>query len=222
MRVQVRLFAICRERTGKDLIELSFDTAEVSVSDVLKALEAKEPSLTPLLPSTRVALNQTFSSLNQRVSDGDEMALIPPVSGGSGVVLSEVRETTLSLSEVEAAVRGPQIGAICTFLGTVRDHTGPHSVEALSYEAYAEMAEKVMRTIGAEVCEKHPSARVAILHRIGLLKVGEASVAIAVASPHRAEAFDGCRHIIERLKEDVPVWKKEIRTDGSHWVGMGS
>lgn len=222
MNIRVRLFAICRERTGKDEVELSFTQEQVTVEEALDALMAQEPSLQDLRSAIRIAVNQSFASPESVVKDGDELAMIPPVSGGSGVVLAEVRTTQIHAQEAEDAVRAPNIGAISTFTGTVRDHTGPHEVEALEYEAYPEMAEKMLRTIGGEVCEKHPHARVAILHRFGRLSIGEASVVIAVGSPHREEAFDGCRHIIERLKQDVPIWKKEQRTDGTHWVGMGS
>ncbi|MBX2811458.1 MAG: molybdopterin converting factor subunit 1 [Myxococcales bacterium] len=222
MKVQVRLFAICRERTGKDNVELSFTQNVVTVGELLDALVRQEPALRDLRSAVRVAVNQTFAHHQTPVQDGDELALIPPVSGGTGVILAEVRTTEIFAQEAEDAVRGPHIGAISTFTGTVRDHTGPFEVTALEYEAYTEMAEKMLRAIGGEVCERHPRANVAILHRIGLLSLGETTVIISVGSPHRAEAFDGCRHIIERLKQDAPIWKKERRGDGSHWVGMGS
>ncbi len=134
----------------------------------------------------------------------------------------EVRTTPIEVAEVEAAVRHGGAGAVVSFTGAVRDHTGDASVEALEYESYRSMAEKYLALIGSEILDKWPKARVAILHRVGRLVVGEASVVIAVASPHRADAFDACRHAIERLKQDVPIWKKEIRTDGSVWVGVGS
>lgn len=222
MQVEVRLFAVCRERAGKDRLTVSLPDDGAHVQALLDALAAAEPALAPVLPAVRVAVNQSFVKPDAALSEGDEVALIPPVSGGSGVSLVAVRDRPLGLAEVESAVSVPGAGAICSFVGTVRDHTGPHQVVALEYESYAEMAEKVMRGIGAEVCERFPKARVAVLHRVGRLEVGEASVVIAVSSPHRAEAFDGCRHVIERLKEDAPIWKKEIRSDGSVWVGMGS
>ena len=221
MQVQVRLFAICRERTGKDRLLLSLANG-ATVAQALEAIAAVEPSLAPLLPSLRVAVNQTFATSATKIEDGDELALIPPVSGGTGVVLAEIRSESIGLEEVEKAVRAPTLGAICSFVGTVRDHTGPHAVTGLDYEAYKQMAEKMLRLIGGEVCEQNPEARVAILHRVGHLDVGEVSVAIAVGSPHRAAAFEGCRHVIERLKEDAPIWKKELRQDGSVWVGTGS
>ena len=108
-----------------------------------------------------------------------------------------------------------------TFTGTVRDHTGPHGVVRLEYEAYEAMALKVLDQIGHEVADRFPGARVAIHHRLGVLEIGEAAVLIAVSTPHRAEAFAACAHAIERLKADVPIFKREVRTDGSVWVGLG-
>lgn len=217
----MKLFAVCRERAGKDRVRVVVG-AEATVARLLEALAEAEPALAPVLPASRVAVNQAFAGLDQIVRAHDEVAVIPPVSGGSGVMLAEVRSAPVTLEEVEAAVRAPSAGAVCGFVGMVRDHTGEHGVTALDYEAYTEMAEKLLRTIGGEVCERWPESRVAVLHRVGHLEVGEASVAIAVSSPHRAEAFDGCRHVIERLKEDAPIWKRERRTDGSVWVGIGS
>jgi molybdopterin synthase catalytic subunit len=222
MEVEVRLFAVCRERAGRDRLTVELGAEGATVARLLEAVEAAEPALASVLPAVRVAVNHTFVKPDAPVRAGDEVALIPPVSGGSGVVLADIRETPIALAEAEAAVRAGGAGAVCGFVGTVRDHTGPHEVEALEYESYAEMAEKVLRQIGGEVCARSPKARVAVLHRVGRLGIGEASVVIAVSSPHRAEAFEGCRHVIERLKEDAPIWKKEIRRDGSVWVGMGS
>lgn len=222
MQVEVRLFAVCRERAGKDRVTVSLSDERAHVAGLLEALAEAEPALAAILPSSRVAVNQTFASAEAPLGRDDEVAIIPPVSGGSGIRLAEVRETPIELAEVEEAVRAPRAGALCSFAGTVRDHTGPHGVRALDYEAYSEMAERMLRSISAEVCERWPETRVAVLHRTGHLDIGEVSVAIAVSSPHRAEAFDGCRHVIERLKEDAPIWKKEIRTDGSTWIGSGS
>ncbi len=128
----------------------------------------------------------------------------------------------LEPSLVERLVRADDRGAVLAFVGLVRDHTGPHRVERLEYEAYRPMAVKVFEGIRAEVDERWPGTRVAIHHRLGHLAVGEVAVVIAVAAPHRAETFDACRYAIERMKADVPIFKKEVRTDGSVWVGLGS
>lgn len=222
MRLVVRLFAVCRERAGADAIEVEIAGDSADLPTLKAAISEAAPVLSPLLPMVRIAVNQGFASDQDRVREGDEVALIPPVSGGSGQGPFAMVDRPIRLEEVELAVRHGGAGAVVGFLGTVRDHTGPHEVVALEYEAYREMAERFLRNIGQEISERWPNARCAILHRVGRLTVGEPSVAIAVASPHRADAFEGCRHAIERLKEDVPIWKKEIRKDGSVWVGVGS
>ena len=220
MRLRVRLFAICRERAQSEEIDVEVGGGSPTVESVKRAIADQHPALAPLLPIVRVAVNESFGDDDDAVGPDDELALIPPVSGGAG--LFEVRTTPIAVAEVEAAVRHGGAGAVCSFTGAVRDQTKGVSVEALEYESYQSMAEKYLAKIGAEVSERWPKARIAILHRVGRLEVGEASVVIAVASPHRADAFEGCRHAIERLKEDVPIWKKEIRADGSVWVGVGS
>ena len=222
MRVVVRLFAVCKDRVGASEVEVEVLDNPVNVASLLQALGRQEPKLAPLLSIVRVAVNQSFASPDMIVSEDDEVVLIPPVSGGSGVCLAEIRETEITLAEVEQAVAAPGAGAIVSFVGAVRNRTGSHEVTALEYEAYKPMAERVLRTIASEVCASCDGARVAVLHRIGRLNVGEMAVAISVSTPHRADAFDGCRHVIERIKQDVPVWKKEVRLDGSTWVGVGS
>jgi molybdopterin synthase catalytic subunit len=143
------------------------------------------------------------------------------VSGGSetGGRLFRVTTEVLDAREVEVVVAGPESGAIVTFTGTVRDHARGKVVTALDYEAYPPAAEKMLERIGDEIRERWGIERVAIVHRYGLLRVGDASVVIAVASPHRDEAFAACRHAIERIKEIVPIWKKEHYSDGAVWVG---
>jgi molybdopterin synthase catalytic subunit len=151
--------------------------------------------------------------------EGDVVALIPPVAGGAPrVVLTFER---LDARAVEASVAAPDRGGLVTFTGMVRDHTGPHGVVRLEYEAYEAMAVRVLEEIADEVGVRWPGARLAIHHRLGTLEVGEAAVVIAVSTPHRAEAFAACAYTIDRLKEDAPIFKREVRTDGSVWVGLG-
>lgn len=218
MRVEVRLYAVCRERAGSDRITVSL--AEPSLAGLRAAIAAEHPALAPLLGVTRIAINREFAEENQRIAEGDELALIPPVSGGAG--LFALRDRPIDVAEVERAVHHAGAGATVSFVGSVRDHTQAHAVLRLEYEAYPEMAERFLARIGAECVERWPKVRVAILHRTGALVPGEASVVIAASSPHRAEAFEACRHAIERLKQDVPIWKREVREDGSVWVGVGS
>jgi molybdopterin synthase catalytic subunit len=222
MRLVVRLFAAARDRAGADRLTLSIEGSSASLEELRMALERSTPALAPILAISRIAVNQEFAEPGARVAEGDEIAIIPPVSGGSGQGPFELRASPIVSKEVEDAVRAPGQGAVVSFAGTVRDRTGEHEVVALEYEAYPEMAERFLRKIGDEIRERWPGARSAILHRTGRLGVGEISVVIAVSSPHRAEAFDACRHAIERLKKDVPLWKKEIRKSGEIWVGTGS
>jgi molybdopterin synthase catalytic subunit len=137
-------------------------------------------------------------------------------------VLTRVQDAALSLDEAAAAVADPAAGAVCIFTGTVRDHSDAGDVTGLTYEAWHDLAERRLRELAEEILERWPARRIAILHRVGALAVGETSVIVAVSAPHRAEAFEACRHGIERLKQDVPIWKKEGLVSGeAHWV-MGS
>lgn len=146
----------------------------------------------------------------------------PRTEADAARVLTRVQEAPLSLDELARAVADPAAGAVCTFTGTVRDHSDAGSVTGLTYEAWHELAEQRLAELAAEILERWPVRRVAIVHRVGELSVGEASVIVAVSAAHRAEAFEACRHGIERLKQDVPIWKKEGLVSGdAHWV-MGS
>jgi molybdopterin synthase catalytic subunit len=217
MRVRLRYFAMIREILGRadEWRELPDST---TVEQLFDQLGAAEPRLAPLRATTLLMVNQEYVPGDHRLSDGDEVALIPPVSGGD-LARFWVTATPLEPRDVEALVAAPDAGAIVTFTGTVRDHARGRQVVALDYEAYEPAAEKMLARIGEEIRERWGIERVAIAHRIGYLTPGEASVVIAVASPHRAEAFDACRHAIERIKEIVPIWKKEHYADGAIWVG---
>lgn len=218
----VLYFAAARERVG-----LSRETLEVPgavrVADVLKLLSERHPELTPLLRHLRVAVNQEFVDAEAPVPAGAELALIPPVAGGSGGApgLFRVVERPLRLDEVVEAVSGEAYGGLVTFSGSVRNQTRGRRVLRLEYEAYPPMAEKKLAEIGVEVAERFNGTRLAIIHRVGTLVPGELAVVIAAAAPHRKEAFLGCEHAIERLKQDVPIWKKEFFEDGEVWVGLG-
>ena len=146
----------------------------------------------------------------------------PRTEADAARVLTRVQEAPLSLDELARAVADPAAGAVCTFTGTVRDHSDAGSVTGLTYEAWHELAEQRLAELAGEILERWPVIRVAIVHRVGELSVGEASVIVAVSAAHRAEAFEACRHGIEQLKQDVPIWKKEGLVSGdAHWV-MGS
>jgi len=212
-------FAAARERVGTSRESLDVPAGS-RVSDVLGLLAARHPGLAPLLPHLRVAVNQEFSAADAVVPPGAELALIPPVAGGTSG-LFQVVDRPLRLAEVVDAVASESLGGLVTFSGAVRDQTKGRRVVRLEYEAYPPMAEKKLAEIGAEVASLWSGTRLAIVHRVGTLVPGELAVVIAAAAPHRKEAFRGCEHAIERLKQDVPIWKKEFFEDGEVWVGLG-
>jgi len=217
--VTVLFFAAARERAGgaREVLEVPEGAL---VRDVLRLLTERHPALAPLLSHLRVAVDQEFVGLEAPVRVGAEVALIPPVAGGSPGLFSVV-DRPLRLEDVVEAVGGEAYGGLVTFSGSVRNQTKGRRVLRLEYEAYAPMAEKKLAEIGAEVAAQWPGARLAIVHRVGTLVPGELAVVIAAAAPHRKEAFRGCEHAIERLKQDVPIWKKEFFEDGEVWVGLG-
>lgn len=219
MRIQVLYFAVFRERLGRDTEDLELADG-ATVDAAVAALEARHPIVAQLRGRYRIAVNQEMTDLSTALADGDELVLIPPVSGGNArhVVLTA---DPLSLDRCLAAVTGPEVGGVCTFTGLVRRHSRGVTIERLDYEAYGAMAEKVMRETIEEIEAEVPGARLAVEHRVGSLAVGDAAVVIAAAAPHRAEAFTACRALIDRLKERVPIWKRELGSDGAVWVGLG-
>ena len=221
MKVTIRYFALIREAMGRaeETREIPDGTTAGALWD---AVAGQHPRLAGLRRATMLMVNQGYVPADHPLADGDEVALIPPVSGGaSGPTggLFRVTDQPLDARAVEAAVADPAAGAVVTFTGTVRDHARGRGVVALDYEAYAPAAEKLLAQIGMEIAAQWGVARVAIVHRIGSLPVGEASVVIAVSAAHRGEAFAACQYAIERLKEIVPIWKKEHYADGASWIG---
>ena len=220
MRVHLRYFAIVREALGRaeEERDVPEDTTAGSLFDAL-ALEA--PRLAAMKRSVMLMVNQEYVPPTHILIDGDELALIPPVSGGSDPAPPRFLVTgdVLNPRAVENLVAGPTAGAVVTFTGTVRDHARGRAVVALEYEAYAPAAEGMLERIASEIAERWGIDRVAIHHRVGRLAPGVASVVIAVASAHRGEAFVAAAHAIERLKQIVPIWKKEHYADGASWIG---
>jgi MoaE-MoaD fusion protein len=209
MPVTVRLFAGLRERAGWSSREVDAAT----VGDVWATLGlGDEPE------GLLYAVNREYAARERELRDGDEVALIPPVSGGA----FRVTEEPLSLEAAVAEVADERAGGIATFTGTVRRQSRGHEVRHLEYEAYAEMAEDVMAQLAADLLGAHDLCAVAIHHRVGRLEIGEASVVIAVSAPHRQDALAACREAIDRLKETVPLWKKEVYEGGEEWIGRGS
>jgi molybdopterin synthase catalytic subunit/molybdopterin converting factor small subunit len=210
VRVTVKLFAGLRERAGWKEREL--DGVE-RVADVWPALAlGDEPD------GLLYAVNRSYADADRPLADGDEVALIPPVSGGAFKLQSE----PLSLDRVVDEVRSDQAGAIATFVGTTRLQSRGRTVLHLDYEAYEEMAEEVMSEIASELKARYDVCEIAIHHRTGRVEIGEASVAIAVSGPHRHDALAACKDAIDTLKERVPLWKKEFYEGGDEWIGRGS
>jgi MoaE-MoaD fusion protein len=219
MKVRIKYFAAARERAGVSEEELELAEG-APVSALLAALVARHPALERLIPHLRVAVNEEFAALTEVVPAGAEVALIPPVAGG-GSARFAIFSAPLELQRVVDAVSGPGQGGLVTFSGAVRDNTKGKKVMRLEYEAYEPMALKKMELIAQEAAERWPGAQVAIHHRTGVLKPGELAVVIAASAPHRKEAFRACEHAIDRLKQDVPIWKREVFEDGEVWVGLG-
>lgn len=219
MRVRALYFAVVRERLGRDSEALELPTATTAGS-LLDLLEQRHPELAGLRKALKVAVNEEFVGADHVLADGDVVALIPPVAGGSGGVF-RVTDEPLSLDEVVRAVTTEEHGGVVTFTGVVRRQSRGKRIVRLEYEAYRPMAERKLAEIGAGLAAEMPGVRVAIVHRVGVLAVGEAAVVIAASAPHRAAAFDACRAAIDRLKESVPIWKKEIAEDGEEWIGLG-
>jgi len=218
MRVTVLYFAAARERAGVSTEALELPEGATAAQALAAACE-RHPALQAIAARLRVAVDQDFAPLDRKMREGSELALIPPVSGGAGT--HRIGPEPLDAEAPLRVVTGPDCGAVVSFTGTVRSVSHGKTVVRLDYEAYPEMALRVFDRIASEAREKW-GARVAIHHRVGALQPGELSVVIAAAAPHRADAFEACRHAIESLKKDAPIWKRELYPDGSSWVGLGS
>jgi MoaE-MoaD fusion protein len=209
MPVTVRLFAGLRERAGWSRREVE----AASVAEVWDSLElGDEPK------GLLYAVNKEYAERDRALEDGDEVALIPPVSGGAFLLSEE----PLSLDRVVDEVRSDEAGAIATFTGTTRVHSRGRTVTHLDYEAYQGMAEGVMAEIAERLQDRYELCAVAIHHRIGRVGIGDTSVVIAVSAPHRQDALAACRDAIDELKQRVPLWKKEVYAGGEEWIGQGS
>jgi len=220
MRIAVLYFAVFRDKLARDSEELELPPG-ATVAAAIDALAARHAPIAKLRGRFRVAVNQDFSDDERVLADGDELALIPPVAGGSEARHVQLLATPLSLDRCVAAVSGPGMGGIVTFTGVVRRQSRGVTVERLEYEAYAPMAVREMTRLCDEIEGEIAGSRLAVEHRVGVLAIGDIAVVIAAAAPHRAEAFTACRAMIDRLKDRVPIWKKEIGEDGAEWVGLG-
>lgn len=221
IRVTLRCFASVREAVGTDslLLELPRGT---TVDGVRQKLAESYPRLSRL--PLAFAVNRDYARGDAVLRDGDEIAFIPPISGGSGsadLYRFDLVSGPIDPRVLEAECRTDADGAVVTFAGTTRNHNDGAAVRSLRYEAYTEMAQRVMCGLFEEAVKRFPITRARVVHRLGEVPIGEASVVVVVASPHRGPAFDACRFLMDRLKNEVPIWKREQLADGddARWVG---
>jgi MoaE-MoaD fusion protein len=212
VHVRVRLFAALRERAGSGSLEIELPDGAV-LGDVWPTLGfGEEPD------GLLYALNREYAEPSARLAAGDEVAVIPPVSGGD----FRLSEAPLSLEDVVEEVQSDEAGAVATFVGTTRNRSRGRDVLYLEYEAYEGMAESIMGELADRLKKRHELCEIAIHHRVGRVDIGEMSVVIAVSAPHRAAALTACREAIDELKVAVPLWKKEVYEGGEEWIGRGS
>ncbi len=220
MNVQVKLFATLKDRAGGSQVTVELP-ADATVAVLLDRLGQTQPKLAPALTTCLVAVNQEFAFGSTPIRAGDEVALFPPVSGGSAFPeIFRVTDQPIDLNELIAAITLPATGAVCTFTGTVRGVSSDHETAQLHYEAYTPMAEAKLRQVAEEIRTRWPLVQgIALVQRVGRLNVGEFTVLIALSAGHRDQGvFEAARYGIDRLKEIVPVWKKEIGPRGEAWV----
>ncbi|WP_211746798.1 molybdenum cofactor biosynthesis protein MoaE [Paenibacillus sp. Marseille-Q4541] len=233
MNITVLLFAGIAERIGQSRIDLTIEVP-YTAGQVKQELMNQYPNASELVQSAIIAINQEYAPSHVIIKEEDEIALIPPVSGGDGTSsgsagsedlhassdgLYTIGHAPLSVESTTEKVITPNHGATISFVGTTREMTGDQRTVHLEYEAYIPMALSTMQTIGQEIDQRWPGTLCAISHRLGKVDIAEISVIIAVSSPHRADCYDASRYAIERLKEIVPIWKKEVWEDGSEWKG---
>lgn len=226
MRVRLLSFGPLKTALPPDgaWFELTGETEAQSVTDLVRALVAQGTFSDAAMRSAAVAVNQEYAAPDQILSDGDEVAILPPVSGGAPPVsesaddLVQIVREPIDTERIVNAVKSGGDGAVCVFDGIVRDNTRGRATLHLDYEAYEEMALRQMRMLRDEAIANFSVREVAIVHRLGRLSVGETSVLIAVASAHRGAAFEACRHLIDTLKKTVPIWKREQFVDGAVWA----
>ncbi len=221
MKVSVHYYAAARELAGCESSTFEFAPQSVPQVELRSAVTDRFPPLAALLERMRLAVNGDFVDASQPLHDGDRVDVLPPVAGGSPIVLCRISDQEISLDEVRKAVEHPGAGGICIFHGVVRDHADAKQVSRLDYEAHESLAHKEMRLVLEGVAAEHAGVRIAAVHRVGKLGIGDVAVCVAASAAHRDDAFAACRKAIDRIKETVPLWKKEWGPDGeAHWVNL--
>lgn len=217
MRVTVLFFGVLKEMLAGQGQTLDLPLG-ATVETVLQHYRETTPQQADVWPTLAVAVNQTYAARSVALHDGDEVALLPPVSGGSAAATVALIREPIDSASLAAAIKRGEDGAVVVFDGIVRNHTRGRRTLFLVYEAYEEMALGLMQNLAHQAIAEHGVRQVALVHRLGRLEVGETSVLIAVASAHRAQAFAACRWLIDTLKKTVPIWKKEHFEDGAVWA----
>jgi len=215
MKVQVKLFGSLAQKAGTRAVEIDLVEGGTG-ADVLRMVGERFPHTVAVLSRASFAVNLQVSPWTTRISADDELAILPPASGGAGV--SVAIGERISADEAIEAASAAGAGGTAVFVGSVRDHSDAGDVDRLEYEAYAEMAEKVLREIALEAQEKWGLRGVAVRHAVGTLSVGKPTIVVACSAPHRDEAFDACRYVVDELKHRVPIWKREFGPWGDRWV----
>ncbi len=227
MQVQVRLFGGLTERAGGSRVQVELPEP-ATVADLRRALAEQHVALAALLPAVKIAVDLEVAGDEVALTPDREVALLPPVAGGAADrprprIVTGLTEPPLDITDALAGVAGPEVGGTAMFLGTVRDHAPDlDGIVGLDYSAYPEMAERVLADIAQEIADDHPAVTgIALLHAVGELDVGDHTILIVCAAAHRDPAFTACRDALERVKDRVPVWKRERTVDGAHrWVGL--
>ena len=218
IKITLKLFGSLRDAIGESTREVELESGS-RVLDLRTWLAARSVLVDKLGGRLAASVNFEMAEPERVLRDGDEVAFLPPVAGGDGTLKRcTIAERPLDEAEVARRVEGPDAGGVVTFVGRVREHARGHVIEHLVYEAYPEMAEREMEKIADEAAERWPGTRVAIAHRVGRLEIGDAAVVVVAAAAHRDEAFLACRFAIDTLKVRVPIWKREVATDGAYWV----
>ncbi len=214
MKIRARFFGLYREWVGTSQIELEIEE-NASLADLKRHLLARFPKLLDFKDNLLLAVNSEYARPERILQEGDEVAVLPPLSGGTDV---EITIAPISAEALAAKVKRNSYGALVTFSGMIRDNSDGHKVLAIEYEAFQEMALKKLSDVTAEVRSRWQPIDIVISHRIGKMEIGDVALVIAVASPHRKEAFAACEYAVDRIKEIVPIWKKELREDGGKWI----
>lgn len=221
MKVQVHYYAAARELAGCEASTFEFPTEVVAQGVFRRAVAERYPSIAGFLERMRLAVNGDFIDDSQQIHDGDRVDLLPPVAGGAPIALCRISDAEVSLDEVRKAVAHGGAGGICIFTGVVRDNADGKDVARLDYEAHESLALKEMQRVLEGVVAEHVGVRLAAVHRVGQLGIGDVAVCVAASAPHRDEAFTACRKAIDRIKDTVPLWKKEWGHSGeAHWVNL--